>query len=93
MKNKAVNAYKKAQKFAEVTKTLIIKGNILRAKKCLAVAENLMITGSTETKSIISNVYVYSVSSFMELHNCSIANLFPKSLREEYLKQVNASGV
>ncbi|MNK35358.1 hypothetical protein D3C87_538830 [compost metagenome] len=93
MKNKVVTVYNQAQKFAEITKTLIIKGNILRAKKCLAVAEKMMLTGSAETKNAISNVYVYSVSSFMEFHNCSIANLFPVSLRKEYLKQINASGV
>lgn len=93
MKNRVKTACSKAVQFAEITKSLIRKGNITRAKNCLNVAEQLMITGNTETKNVISNIYIYSVSTFMEIHNCSIANLFPKSLREEYLKQVNASGV
>jgi hypothetical protein len=93
MKNKVMTVHSKAQKFADLTKKMIISGNIARAKKCLALAEKLLLTGSTETKSIISNVYVFSVSSFMGVHNCSIANLFPASLRREYVKQINASGI
>jgi len=93
MKNQAKSACAKAVQFAEITKNLIRKGNILRVKKCLSVAEQLLITGNTETKNVISNVYVFSVSTFMEMHNCSIANLFPQSLRKEYIAQVNASGV
>lgn len=93
MKNQAKSACAKAVQFAEITKTLIRKGNILRVKKCLSVAEQLLITGNTETKNVISNIYVFSVSTFMEMHNCSIANLFPQSLRKEYISQVNASSV
>jgi len=79
--------------FSEITKTAIIKGNINRAKKCLALAERLFETGSIETKIAISNVYLFSVSSFMELRHCTISDLFPKSLKAEYIKQINASGV
>lgn len=88
-----MTVHNKAQKFADLTKLMIITGNIARAKKCLAVAERLLLNGSAETKNIISNVYVFSVSSFMEVHHCSIANLFPATLRQEYIKQINASGV
>ncbi len=93
MKNQVSTIYKQAERFAEITKTAIITGNISRAKKCLALAEQLLITGSNETKIAISNVYLFSVSSFMELRHCSISNLFPKSLKAEYIKQINASGV
>jgi hypothetical protein len=93
MKNQVNTIYKQAERFAEITKTAIITGNISRAKKCLALAEQLLITGSNETKIAISNVYLFSVSSFMELRHCSISNLFPKSLKAEYIKQINASGV
>ena len=93
MKNQAKSACAKAVQFAEITKTLIRKGNILRVKKCLGVAEQLLATGNAETKNVISNIYVFSVSTFMEMHNCSIANLFPQSLRKEYIAQINASGV
>ena len=93
MKNQVTTVYKQAERFAEITKKAIISGNINRAKKCLALAERLFETGSNETKNAISNVYVFSVSSFMELHHCTISNLFPKSLKAEYIKQINASGV
>ena len=93
MKNQVTTVYKQAERFADITKKAIISGNINRAKKCLALAERLFETGSNETKNAISNVYVFSVSSFMELHHCTISNLFPKSLKAEYIKQINASGV
>ncbi|MFA9189296.1 DUF7674 family protein [Flavobacterium magnesitis] len=93
MKNQVTNIYKQAERFAEITKSAIISGNIVRAKKCLALAEKLFATGSYETKNAISNVYVFSVSTFMELRHCSISNLFPQSLKAEYLKQINTSGV
>lgn len=93
MKNQATTLYKQAERFAEITKTAIITGNISRAKKCLALAERLFSTGSNETKIAISNVYIYSVTTFMEYRNCSIANLFPISLKTEYLKQINATSV
>ena len=93
MRNKINSIYKQAERFAEITNKAIISGNISRAKKLLAVAENLLETGSNETKNVISNVYVYSVTSFMELRNCSISNLFPKALRAEYIKQINATSV
>jgi hypothetical protein len=93
MKNQVTTIYKQAERFAEITKSAIISGNILRAKKCLALAEQLFATGSYETKNAIANVYVFSVSTFMELRHCSISNLFSQSLKEEYLKQINASGV
>ena len=93
MKNQVTTVYKQAERFAEITKTAIVTGNINRAKKCLALAERLFETGSNETRNAISNVYVFSVSSFMEPRHCTISNLFPKSLKAEYIKQINTSGV
>lgn len=91
MKNKTNQTiYYQMQRFADITKIFIIQGNTQRAKKCLAKAEELYMKGSSEMKNVVSNIYVYSVSIFMELHNCSIKNLFPESLKSEYLKQVNA---
>jgi hypothetical protein len=93
MKNQVTTIYKQAERFAEITKTAIITGNIIRAKKCLTLAEKLFETGSQETRNAISNVYVFSVSTFMELHHCTISNLFPKALKAEYIRQINTSGV
>lgn len=93
MKNQVNTIYKQAERFAEITKSAIVSGNIIRAKKCLALAERLFLTGSSETKNAISNVYVFSVSTFLELRHCTISDLFPQSLKAEYVKQVNTSGV
>lgn len=79
------------QRFANVTKTLIMTGKIKRAKHCLKIAEDLFNHGTNEIKNAVTNVYVFSVSSFMELHKCNIKDLFPTSLNAEYRKQIKAS--
>lgn len=89
MKNQVNTIYKQAERFAEITKKAIITGNIKRAKKYLAIAEQLFKTGSNETKIVIINVYVLSITGFMEIKNCTISNLFPNTLKEEYIKQIN----
>ena len=78
------------QRFAEVTKSLIRQGNIERTKYCMKKAEDLFNGGSLEIKNAVVNIYIFSVSSFMEIHHCNIKNLFPASLHNEYYKQVNA---
>lgn len=93
MKNQVFSIYNQTQRLAEITKKAIVSGNIVRAKKCLAVAERLLTTGSNETKNAIANVYVFSVSTFMEVHRCNVSNFFPQELKAEYLKQINTSGV
>lgn len=93
MKNHVQTIYKQAERLAAITTTAIKNGNIIRAKKCLASAEKLLINGSAETRNAISNVYLTSVSLFMEIRGVRIANLFPVTLRTEYLKQINAVGV
>jgi len=85
--------YNQAQRFANLTKTLIMKGKIQRAKRCLQKAEFMFNNGTSEIKNAISNVYLFSISSFMEMHHCNIKGLLPSSLQAEYYKQVNASGV
>lgn len=93
MKNKVTTIYKQAERFAAITNKAIISGNISRAKRLLDKAENLFEKGNNETRNVISSIYVHSVSSIMELKRCSISTLFPKSLKAEYLKQINTSGV
>lgn len=93
MRNQVTTVYKQAERFAEITKKLLITGNTERVKKCLLVAEKLFKSGNSETKNVISGIYVHSVSSFMEFRGCKIAGLFPQSLQQEYLKQINATAV
>ena len=78
------------QKFADLTQTMIVRGNISRAKKCFAIAENLFLNGNRETKTAISNVYLYSVSGMLELKHFNTEKLLPNNLKKEYIKQINA---
>lgn len=92
MKNNSnKNVYQEMQRFADVTKALIMQGNIGRAKRCLKTAEEIFNRGTAEIKNAVANVYVFSVTSFMEIHHCSIKNLFPESLKAEYKKQISSS--
>ena len=91
--NKNQNIYKQMQRFADVTKTLITQGNIDRAKHCLQIAEDIFNKGTLEIKNAVSNVYLYSVSSFMEMNNINVRPLLPFNLEKEYVQQVNASGL
>lgn len=91
MKKKiAKGIYKQMQKFADLTQTMIARGDISRAKKCLAIAENLFMNGNREQKNAISNVYLYSVSALLELKHFNTEQLLPGALKKEYLKQINA---
>lgn len=89
MKTNINDNQQQAQRFAEITKSAIISGNISRAKKFLNIAENLLENGNNEIKNAISNVYIYSVSNFMKMKNCTISNLFPKSFNDNHNKQIN----
>ena len=86
------NNYKQIERFADVTKKLIMVGNIQRAKRCLQKADEIFNNGTSEIKNAISNVYVFSVSTFMEIHHCNIKGLLPDNLQKEYYLQVNESG-
>ncbi len=94
MKNeKKPNIYYQAQRLADITKQLIVNGNVKRAQYFLQKAETLFTTGTPEIKSAISNVYLFSLSSFMEIRSCNIKGLLPDRLLAEYYRQINASGI
>lgn len=94
MKVKAIpNIYQQAQQLANLTKELILAGNIARAKSCLQKAEDIFKQGSNEMKNAIVNVYVFSVTLFMEMHHYNIKQFLPKSLHSEYQKQIYSSGI
>ncbi len=84
--------YKNAQRFADVTKEFIITGNVKRAKRCLQRPETIFVNGNQQVRNAISNVYVYSVSSFLEVDRCSIRSLFPETLKNEYSELINTTG-
>jgi hypothetical protein len=73
-------------RFAYITKALIAEGNISRAKQYLAIAAKVYNNGNEQIRHAIAGVFVVSVSSFLEIHHCSIRNLFPETLKEAYNK-------
>ncbi len=87
------NIYKQTQRFADITKSFIISGNIRRAKRCMQVAEDMFHKGNKEMQNAIANVYLFSISGFMKIHHCNIRALVPNELQKEYYKQVNTSGI
>lgn len=93
MNSTTQNTYSQMQRFADITKTLIMQGNIGRAKRCLKIAENFFNEGTSEIKNAVVNVYVFSISTFMEIHHCNIKNLFPESLNNIYKNQILTSGL
>jgi len=82
--------YKQIQKFADLTRTMIVRGDMPRVKRCFDIAENLFVNGNRQTKNAISNVYLYSVSGTLELNHINTEKLFPSALKAEYIKQINA---
>lgn len=86
----ATGIYKQMQKFADLTRMMIARNDMPRVKKCLDFAENLLINGNKQTKNAVAMVYVYAVSGTLELNHCNIGALFPKTLKAEYIKQINA---
>lgn len=93
MKNQVTTIYKQAERLAEITKKFIISGNVNRAKKCLLIADQFLQNGSNETKNAVYNVYIFSVSTFMEFHRISISNLFPQNLKLKYNNQINSLAI
>ncbi len=84
---------KKMERLAEITISSLQLGKITRVKRCLQFAEELLTKGNSEMKNAITNVYLYSVSNYMEINRIAISKMLPNSLHKEYVKQINASGV
>ena len=84
---------KKMERLANITISSLQLGKMARTKKCLAVAEELFNKGNSEMKNAISNVYLYSVSHYLELNRYPVSKMLPVLLRKEYVKQINTSGV
>ncbi len=87
------NIYKQAQRFAEITQSCLKNGNIQRAKHYMKIAGNLFTYGNKEVQNAITNVYLHSVSIFMEINHYNIGAFLPSNLQIEYYKQTNTSGI
>lgn len=78
-------------KFAEYTIDLIKKGNLPIIKDCFNTAAQLMEAGSSEVRNLIENVYLFSVTTFMDMANAvsrQTKELLPPSLLSEYNRQI-----
>lgn len=93
MSNKSHHSvFKQMRRFALLTEQFLLSGHTARAKRCFEIAGKLLDNGSAEMKCAVSNVFVYSVSGFMQLHHFNIKTFFPRSLEAEYYKQACCSG-
>ena len=78
------------QRMAEVTVALVLAGKLIRAKKFLDVAERLFLSGKYQSRTAVSNVYLYDISTILELHRYNLQLLLPPNLQREYIKQINS---
>ncbi|MBC8045330.1 MAG: hypothetical protein H7Y00_00900, partial [Fimbriimonadaceae bacterium] len=60
------SAYTTVQCFTDYTRNLLIRGNIEAAKKCFVTAEKLLQSGSNIIKNAVSNIFLFSISQFMD---------------------------
>lgn len=84
------SVYNQMQRMAELTVMMVLSGKLIRAKKFLDAAEKLFLSGDYQSRNAVSNVYLYDVSTLLELHHYNVQSLLPVSLQREYIKQVNA---
>jgi hypothetical protein len=82
--------YNQMQRMAGLTIALVLSGKIVRAKKFLDTAEKLFLNGNYQTRNAVANVFIYNISSVLELHHYNVQTLFPRTLQTEYIKQNNA---
>lgn len=93
MKKDNTTLLKKIERFAEVTVSSLKLGKTVRAKRCFAIAEDVFQKGNAEVKQAIANVYLNTVSHYLEINHYVIKQFLPEGLHKEYIKQINTSGV
>ena len=88
-----VSIYQRMERFAWLTMQALQEGNAMGVKRCLGVAERLLVGGSLEVRNAVANGYLYTVSTFMEARRMALNGVLPPSLLREYERQINAHGV
>jgi hypothetical protein len=86
-----INIYKALQAFACYTKRCAELGNINKLNFCFTIADKLIIKGNNEVISAMKNVYIFSVSSLIELASPiqkQIQSMFPENLKNAYRRQI-----
>ena len=82
--------YNHMQRMAELTIAMVLAGKLQRAKKFIESAEKLFLSGNYQSRNAVSNVYLYDVTTILELHHYNVQTLLPNILQKEYVKQINA---
>lgn len=90
--------YLSVQCLADFTRRAVKEHNYAMTRRCFAVAAKLHAKGDELVKSVLENVYVYSLSSlFCSCENCKERNLLqaalPGSLHKVYVQQITKSGI
>ena len=88
VKNNSI--YNHMQRMAELTIAMVLTGKLQRAKKFMESAEKLFLSGNNQSRTAVSNVYLYDITTILELHHYNVQTLLPQSLQKEYIKQINA---
>lgn len=78
------------QRMAELTSKMVLSGKLVRAGRFLDTAEKLFLKGNYRTRNAVSNVFIYNLSTILQLHHCDVNALFPYNLQKEYVRQSNA---
>lgn len=88
--------YKVVSAFAGFTKEHARNQDLKEVKHCFNVAEKMLHEGNSAVKNAIENVYVFSLSSLLDVPSAMssrIRELLNASLKNEYYRQVSASGI
>ena len=86
--------YKTNGSFEAITREMSRKGNILLMKIWFAATEYLLHAGCANVKLVIDNIYLFSVTSFLDLTGSvswQVKDLLPSDMKAEYHKQVNSA--
>lgn len=75
--------YNKMQRMAELTVTMVLSGKLIRAKRILDAAEKIFLNGNYQCQNTVSNVYLYDVSTVLELNKYNVQVLLPISRQKE----------
>jgi hypothetical protein len=81
------------QRLTDLTRESLMVSDHKKAKQYIDITENMYKTGDKRTKHQIATIFIFSVSSFLEIRGLNVREIFPEALCAEYYNQVNASGL
>ena len=86
------DTYRTIDQFADYTKEVIKSGNLSLACECFSTANYLLSEGNREIKILIENVYIASLSTFLNINATfarQVKNLLPARLLDLFKKRIN----